>query len=139
MYRCRHFKYLGSVVQDTGMIEEDVTHRIKVGWLKWRSATGVLCDKKIPNKVKGKFYRTVVRPTILYGSGCWATKLQHIDWMNVAEMRMLRSMCGHTRLDKIRNECIRQKVHVAPIGDKIREGRLKWFGHVRRRPSDAPV
>ena len=48
-------------------------------------------------------------------------------------------MCGHTRLDKIRNECIRQKVHVAPIGDKIREGRLRWFGHVHRRPSDAPV
>ncbi|KAJ0975401.1 hypothetical protein J5N97_017366 [Dioscorea zingiberensis] len=76
---------------------------------------------------------------MLYGSECWATKVQHMHKMNVAEMRMLRWMSGHTRLDKIRNEHIRQKVHVAPIEDKIREGRLRWFGHVRRRPPGAPV
>ena len=28
---------------------------------------------------------------------------------------------------------------MAPIGDKIREARLCWFGHIRRRSWDAPV
>jgi len=42
-------------------------------------------------------------------------------------------MCGHTRLDKIRNEVIRGKIVVATIEDKIREVRLRWFGHIRRR------
>ena len=28
---------------------------------------------------------------------------------------------------------------MAPIGDKLRENRLRWFGHVSRRPIDAPV
>ena len=34
---------------------------------------------------------------------------------------------------------IRGKIGVASIEDKMREVRLRWFGHLRRRPEDAPV
>ncbi|OIT08557.1 hypothetical protein A4A49_18166 [Nicotiana attenuata] len=40
---------------------------------------------------------------------------------------------------KIRNEDIREKVGVAPMDDKMREARLRWFGHVKRRSLDATV
>jgi len=59
--------------------------------------------------------------------------------MKVVEMRMIRWMYGHTRLDKIRNEVIRSKIGVASIEDKIRQARLRWFRHIRRRPMDAPA
>lgn len=52
---------------------------------------------------------------------------------------MLRWMCGHTRKDRLRNEVIREKVGVASIEEKMRENRLRWFGHVKRRSGDAPV
>ena len=52
---------------------------------------------------------------------------------------MLRWMCSHIRKDKIRNEVIRNKVRVVPIEEKMRETRLRWFDHVRRRPVDALV
>ena len=52
---------------------------------------------------------------------------------------MLKWMCGKTRMDKVRNEDIRSLVGVAPIEDKMRENRLRWFGRIRRRPMDAPV
>ncbi|XP_070046951.1 uncharacterized protein [Nicotiana tomentosiformis] len=122
-----------------GEIDKDVTHRIGAGWMKWRLASGVLCDKKLPPKLKDKFYRVVVRPTILYRAECWPIKIAHVQKMKVAEMRMLRWMCGYTKLDRIRNEAIHDKVGVATIEDKIREARLKWFGHVRRRSTDALV
>ena len=51
----------------------------------------------------------------------------------VVEMRMIRWMCGFTRLDRIRNEVIRERVGVAPIEEKLRETRLRWFGHIKKR------
>ncbi|KAH1264620.1 hypothetical protein GmHk_01G000510 [Glycine max] len=95
------FKYLGSVIQDDGEIEGDVNHRIQAGWMKWRKASGVLCDAKVPIKLKGKFYRTAVRPAILYGTECWAVKSQHENKVGVAEMRMLRWMCERRPVDSV--------------------------------------
>ncbi|KAG5587041.1 hypothetical protein H5410_047475 [Solanum commersonii] len=122
----------------SGGIDDDVAHRIEVAWMKWRLASGVLCDKKIPSRLKGKFYRVVVRPTLLYGR-VLAVKNAHVQKMHVAEMRMLRWMCGYTRSDKIRNEVIRKKVGVASVVDKLSKARLRWFGHVKRRGANALV
>ncbi len=66
------FTYLGSIFQRNGHIDADVTHRVRAWWSKWRQASGVLGDKWVLIKVKSKFYRTVVRPTMLYGMECWA-------------------------------------------------------------------
>jgi hypothetical protein len=62
------FQYLGSMLQKDGDIDEDVRHRISAGWLKWCQASGVLCDKRVPQKLKGKFYRTAICLTMLYGA-----------------------------------------------------------------------
>ena len=133
------FRYLGSMLQEDGGIDEDVNHRIKAGWMKWRQASGILCDKRVPQKLKGKFYRTAVRPAMLYGAECWPTKRRHVQQLGVAEMRMLRWMCGHTRKDRVRNDDIRDRVGVAPIEEKLVQHRLRWFGHIQRRPPEAPM
>jgi hypothetical protein len=53
--------------------------------------------------------------------------------LHVTEMRMLRWVCGVTRMDRIRNEYIRGSLKVAPVTKKIRSNRLAWYGHVIRR------
>ncbi|KAF3634520.1 T-complex protein 1 subunit epsilon [Capsicum annuum] len=52
---------------------------------------------------------------------------------------MLRWMCGLNRGDRVQNETIRKKVRVASVEDKMREVRLRWFGHMTRKGTNAPV
>ena len=85
--------------------------------------------------MKGKFYRTAIRPAMLYGSECCPAKVALVRKFEIAEMRMLRWLCGCTMLDRIQNRLYREKLGVVAMGEKLREGRLRWFEHVRRRNS----
>jgi hypothetical protein len=54
-------------------------------------------------------------------------------------MCMLRWICGHTRRDRIRNDDIRERLGVTPVEEKLVQHRLRWFGHMQRRPAKTPI
>ena len=81
----------------------------------------------------------VVGSAVLYGSECWPIKNTHVQRLIVTEMRMIRWICGQTRIDRISNGVISDLVKVPLIKDKLKEIRLRQFGHVKRRSADAPV
>ena len=56
-------------------------------------------------------YKSVVRPAMLYGMETVAV----------------------TRKHKIKNEYMRGTVKIAKLGDKLRNARLRWYGHMKRR------
>ncbi|KAK3556675.1 hypothetical protein QTP70_012834 [Hemibagrus guttatus] len=134
--KVQEFKYLGSTVQSNGECRKEVKKRVQAGWNGWRKVSGVLCDQKISARIKGKVYRTVVRLAMLYGLETVSLRKRQESELEVAELKMLRFSLGVTRLDRIRNEYIRGTAHVGRLGDKVREARLRWFGHVQRRESD---
>ncbi|XP_026426083.1 uncharacterized protein LOC113322241 [Papaver somniferum] len=137
--RKESFRYLGSILQSNGGIEEDILHRTQSGWGKWRMDSGVLCDRKVPLKLKGKSYKYAIRHAMLYGAECWEINSRDTLRLKSIEMQMLRWACGHTRHDRIMNEYVRKKLMVAPIKEVLAHHRLRWFGHLQRRPPDAPV
>ncbi|KAK3559316.1 hypothetical protein QTP86_012722 [Hemibagrus guttatus] len=69
---------------------------------------------------------------MLYGLETVSLRKRQESELEVAELKMLRFSLGVTRLDRIRNEYIRGTAHVGRLGDKVREARLRWFGHVQR-------
>ena len=120
------FKYLGSTVQSNGECGREVKKRVQAGWNGWRRMSGVICDRRVSSRVKGKVYRVAVRPAMLYGLETVAlTKRQEAE-MEVAELKMLRFSLGVTRMDKIRNEYIRGTAQVGRFGEKTRDARLMW-------------
>ena len=133
LVKVEEFKYLGSTVQSNGDCGKEVKKRVQAEWNGWRKMSGVICDRKVSAKVKGKVYETAVRPAMMYGLETVAVTKRHEAGLEMAELKMLRFAMGVTRLDKIRNEYIRGTAHIDRFGCKLRESRLRWFGHVQRR------
>jgi len=88
--RVERLRYLGSIIQENGEINEKINQRIMIGWKNWKNASKVLCDKKIPLKLKGRVSYMVVRPALLYGVECWPIQRSHIQRIRIVEMRMIR-------------------------------------------------
>jgi len=131
--RTTELSYLGSTMSITGDTTAEAAARANATWLKWRNCTGVMCDRKMPRHLNSKIYKTVIRPVAFYGSQIWAMTKKVENTMNVLEMRIARWSLGVTRLDRIPNDVIRHKLGIAPITEKLREGRLRWYGHVKRQ------
>ncbi|KAK6743463.1 hypothetical protein RB195_010616 [Necator americanus] len=97
-------------------------------------ATGVLCGKKVLVRLKSKMvYRMVVRPVALYGCECWPTTKALERVLHAMEMRMLRWTMGVTLREKVSNDTVRSIFGVVPITEKMKEARMRWFGHVLQR------
>ena len=62
------FKYLGTTMEQEAA---EVKRRIGVAWNRWRDLSGVMCDKKVPTKLKVLLYKTSMKPTLTYGSETW--------------------------------------------------------------------
>ena len=132
----KSFKYLGGVVEERGTLDEEVKARIRSAGANWRKMSGIVYDRRMPMKLKSKVYKTVVRPVLLYGTETWAAKAEHMRKLGTMEMKCLRRVVGCTLWDRRRNEDIRAEAKVAPITGKVKENRMRWFGHVCRKRED---
>ena len=65
--------------------------------MSWRKVSGVLCDRKLSPKVKGKMYKSVVRPAMLYGKETMAVTERQVEKMAVPELKMVKWSLGVTR------------------------------------------
>ena len=67
----------------------------------------------------------------------WGMKVSERQKLNVFEMRCLRSMAGVSRMDRVRNEVVRQRTGVEiELGTRVDMNVLRWFGHVERMENE---
>jgi hypothetical protein len=83
--------------------------------------------RKVRTETILKFYNTLALPAFLYGSENWILAASQRRRIEVAEMKLLRPLAGHTFNDYTRNDSIRRELQTECILDKIDECRRKWI------------
>ena len=131
-----NYTHLGVNVGETNVQELEINNKIA----KYNSNVGLvyplLRDINIPRKCKVTIYHTILKPILLYGSEASSLTTRTELKLQAAEMRVLRTIKGLTRKDKIRNTTIRAELHVPPLLIEIERNRLRWYGHVMRMEDD---
>lgn len=60
MVQCERLIGLSTKKKNVGS-EDDMKNRIKYGWMEWKETWDILYDRRMPIRLKGKFYKTLVR------------------------------------------------------------------------------
>ena len=135
----QEFKYLGVAIDAKGGSQVAIRARVAAAWNKWRELSVVICDRKMPRKLKVKLYNTIIRPVLLHGAEVWTVGKREERILETTEMRMLRRIKGVTLRDRERSADIRRELGVNDINEKVKEIRMRWYGHVRRREEGHPA
>ena len=87
----------------------------------------MLCNKRIAAMMKGKVYKTVMKPALVYSLETVVLSKGQEKELEVAELKMLRYSLGVTKLDKIKSEYIRGMAHVTRLRQaERRETKMVW-------------
>ena len=108
-------------------------NKVAKAWSKWRELSGVICDKKIPTKLKILISQTVIRPTLPFGCETWPISVKNERLTATTDMTMVRWAMGVGLLEHRMNEEILEEVKVEQIATVMRMRWLEWFGHIKRR------
>ena len=129
------FVFLGSVVPGTS---SDIKRRIALASQAFgRLRASIWSERRISKAMKVRIYKALILPIATYASETWTLKSEDIDKLEVFEMRCLRAILGISTIQRLRNTAIRKTLNITnTISEVITQRRLKWFGHVVRRPDE---
>ena len=112
MKKIREFKCLGATLERNGDHSREVKKRIQAGWNNWRRVSGVIGDSRVPAPVKGKVYKSFVRPAMIYCSETATLPKKQESELEVAELRMFRFSMSVTGMVKIKKMYMHSSAHV---------------------------
>jgi hypothetical protein len=95
--------------------------------------------KNITKNRKLYIYQTIIQSILVYGAEVWQIPTREINKILSTEMDVLRSSARKSRMERIKNEHIKEIMGVKEkpfIIDIIEKKRLQWYGHVKRMPEE---
>ena len=132
------FVFLCSVLPDSSA---DIKRRIALASAAFgRLKEAIWKRRTISKPLKVRLNNALILPIAMYAAETWTLKAENTRRLEVFEMRCLRAILGVTRRDRLRNEFVRKTLNVQnTITVVVKQKRLRWFGHVTRRPPESHV
>ena len=132
------FKYLGSTVTSSNLIDEEIRLRMAAGSRCSWALDATFKSRVLSRATKTQIYTTIIRPIVIYGCETWRLTKESERRLNVFERGILRRIWGPV-WDEEDGEWRRRHNHelmtlsgVPQITNIIRSHRLRWAGHVSR-------
>ena len=128
--------YLGGAVSSDGRSETNVRRRVQAGANAWRQVEGVMSDRHISKKLKGKVLGACVTTAMLYGLET-AVSEKHQHRLQVCENNWVRRIAGVKRMDRRRMDELIEEVGIQKcLMGRLVKSRMKLAGHVERMKED---
>ena len=83
-------------------------------------------------ETKLRIHNITAKAVLKFGSEAWVLKKREEQRLEAPQMKFLRHLLGITKLDKGKNQCIRQKTGAQNIAKEIKQYQKKWLQHVQR-------
>jgi len=83
-------------------------------------------------ETKLRIHNITAKAALKFGSEFWVLRKREEQRLEAARMKFLRHLLGLTKLDKEKNQCIREKTGAQNIVKEIKQYQEKWLRHVQR-------
>jgi hypothetical protein len=127
------FTYLGSKVNRTGGISEDISSGLQKARSSFIALKQIWRSSIYSNNTKLRIYRGNAMPVLLYSSECWKTTKYDIKKCESFHNRCLRRILRIFWPNNISNEKLRQRTKSRTIEDERKIRRWRYIGHILMR------
>jgi len=84
------------------------------------------------NKERKLRIHITAKATLKFGSEAWVLKNREEQRLEAAQMKYLRHLLGITKLDKEKDQCIKEKTESTEHSKGNKQYQEKWLQHVQR-------
>lgn len=127
-------KYLGSLL-DTG---KDINRRKILATTAYNQLKKVFDSGKLHLETKIRLFRSHIESIFLYNCEVWTVTKATENEINVFQRNLLRKILQIKWQEKITNEILYERTGTTEWSKKVKERRLKWYGHLLILPDDSP-
>jgi hypothetical protein len=127
------FKYLGYMIENKGGDDAECDRKVSNGRRVAGAITTMGNAKNLNLECLKRLHECMLVPVLMFGSEVMVWSQKNISRVQAVQMDNLRGVLGVRKVDKMRNEYIRELCGIEKgVIERISECILRWFGHVER-------